>query len=195
MRRRIEARSTPPPSDGGPASSADATQRTGVERLGLTAPEPVMRALVWGTVVAGVGALVLGLLKVWIWIIALEPIALGFVLGEVAAVPSSARHRRPPAWTYLYLFALACLTYALVHVVFWLASEGFPPDQSFLSFLRSAPSATATPLIGDLQLVQWTSSAGGPSSIKYLLWLAEGLLMAIAAALAYRGGSVRQLKS
>ncbi len=146
--------------------------------------------------VALVLAVLTGFLRVWIWILALEAAALGVVIGEAAAVPSSARQRQPPRWTYFYVFVLACLAYVLVHVVFWLASEGFPPSQSFLAFLRAAPSATATPFFQSVDLARQISLAtGGATALKYWLWVVEGALMGGAAALAYRGGSVRKLKT
>ncbi len=143
-----------------------------------------------------VAAVLTGFLRVWIWILALEAAALGVVIGEAAAVPSSVRHRRPPGWSYVYVFALALVAYALVHVVFWLASAGFPPSVSLFSFLRAAPSATATPFFQSVDLARGISLAtGGATSLKYWLWVIEGLLMGGTAVLAYRGGSVRKLKS
>ncbi len=137
-----------------------------------------------------------GFLRVWIWILALEAAAIGVVIGEGAAVPSSVRHRRPPTWSYLYVFCLALVAYALVHIVFWLASEGFPPSLSLLAFLRAAPSATATPFFQSVDLARGLSLAtGGATALKYWLWVMEGLLMGGVAVLAYRGGSVRKLKS
>jgi len=145
--------------------------------------------------VALVGAVLTGVLRIWIWILALEAIALGVVIGEAAAVPSSVRHRRPPRWSYAYVFVTGCFAYALVHVVFWLASGGFVPDQSLFAFLRTAPSATATSFFRDVDLARQISLAtGGSTALKYWLWVFEGLLMGSAAMLAYRGGSVRKLK-
>ncbi len=142
-----------------------------------------------------VGGVLAGFLRVWIWILALEAAALGVVIGEASAVPSSARHRRPPAWSYVYVFSLALATYALVHVVFWLVSEGFPPPVSLFAFLRAAPSATATPFFQSVDLARGISLAtGGATALKYWLWVIEGLLMGGSAVLAYRGGSVRKLK-
>ncbi len=143
-----------------------------------------------------VGCVLTGFLRIWVWILALEPIALGVVIGEAAAVPSSVRHHRPPAWSYAYVFGLACFAYLLVHVIFWLASSGFMPSQSLTSFLRSAPSATATAFFQSVDLARQISLAtGGATALKYWLWALEGLLMGAAAALAYRGGSVRKLKT
>ncbi|NIN72947.1 MAG: hypothetical protein GTO46_13675 [Gemmatimonadetes bacterium] len=160
-----------------------------------TAREPFARALAWGTIVALVGAVLTGVLRIWIWILALEALALGVVIGEAAAIPSSVRHRRPPRWSYAYVFGAACFAYMLVHVVFWLASGGFTPDQSLFAFLRSAPSATATPFFQSVDLARQISLAtGGSTALKYWLWVFEGLLMGSAAMLAYRGGSVRKLK-
>ncbi len=137
-----------------------------------------------------------GVLRIWIWILALEPIAVGVVIGEAAAIPSSVRHRRPPAWSYSYVFGLGCLAYLAVHIVFWLASEGFVPSQSLFAFMRAAPSATATPFFQSVDLARQISLAtGGTTALKYWLWVAEGLLMGSAAMLAYRGGSVRKLKT
>lgn len=142
-----------------------------------------------------VGAALTGVLRIWIWILALEAIALGVVIGEAAAIPSSARHRRPPRWSYAYVFGTACFAYALVHVVFWLASGGFVPDQSLFAFLRTAPSATAASFFREVDLARGISLAtGGSTALKYWLWVFEGLLMGLAAMLAYRGGSVRKLK-
>ncbi len=162
----------------------------------LAAPAPVSRALAWGTALALVAAVLTGFLRVWIWILALEAAALGVVIGEAAAVPSSVRRRRPPAWSYYYVFALALVAYVLVHVVFWLASAGFPPSVSLFAFLRAAPSATATPIFQSVDLARGISLAtGGATALKYWLWVIEGLLMGGTAVLAYRGGSVRKLKS
>lgn len=142
-----------------------------------------------------VGAVLTGFLRIWIWILALEPIALGVVIGEAAAVPSSVRQRRPPRWSYAYVFGTACFGYILVHVIFWLASDGFVPSQTFFAFLRAAPSATATPFFQSVDLARQISLAtGGATALKYWLWVVEGLLMGAAAMLAYRGGSVRKLK-
>ncbi len=143
-----------------------------------------------------VAAVLTGFLRIWIWILALEAIAIGVVIGEAAAAPSSVRRRHPPRWTYLYVFGLGCFTYLLVHLTFWLASSGFRPDQSFFAFLRAAPSATATPFFQSVDLARQISLAtGGATALKYGLWLAEGLLMGLAAVAAYRGGSVRKLKT
>jgi hypothetical protein len=46
-----------------------------------------------------------------------------------------------------------------------------------------------------LLLRQISLATGGATVIKYWLWVAEGLLMGLAAVLAYRGGSVRRLKT
>ena len=43
------------------------------------------------------------------------------------------------------MFGVGCAAYLLVHISFWLASEGFAPTRSLLEFLRAAPSATAAP--------------------------------------------------
>ncbi len=146
--------------------------------------------------VAFVSAVLTGVLRLWIWILALEPLALGFVIGEAAAVPSSARHRQPPALTYLFVFLLAGTAYLFVHVVFWLASGGFFPMQSFGEFLGSAPSSTAVPFFQSVDLArQLALATGGATALKYWIWMFEGLLMSGAAVLAYRGGSVRKLKS
>lgn len=143
-----------------------------------------------------VAAVLTGFLRIWIWILALEPIAIGVIIGEAAAVPSSVRHRRPPRWSYAYVFALATVAYLFVHVVFWLASEGFTPSRSLFAFLQAAPSATATPIFQSVDLARGISLAtGGATALKYWLWICEGLLMGSAAALAYRGGSVRKLKT
>ena len=146
--------------------------------------------------VALVAAVLTGFLRIWIWVLALEAIAIGVVIGEAAAAPSSVRSRQPPRWSYPYVFGLACVAYILVHVVFWLASSGFSPDVSFFAFLRAAPSATATPFFQSVDLARQISLAtGGASALKYWLWVAEGLLMGLAAVAAYRGGSVRKLKA
>lgn len=143
-----------------------------------------------------VAAVLAGFLRIWIWILALEAAAIGVVIGEAAAVPSSFRRRQPPTWSYAYVFCLAIVAYALVHVVFWLASAGFPPSLSLFAFLRAAPSATATPFFQSVDLARGLSLAtGGATALKYWLWVMEGLLMGGAAVLAYRGGSVRKLKS
>jgi hypothetical protein len=185
-----------PPSPEASGSAADEAWRAHARRSQQPAArEPFARALAWGTIVALVAAVLTGVLRVWIWILALEAIALGVVIGEAAAVPSSVRHRRPPRWSYGYVFVMACVAYVLVHVVFWLASGGFVPDQSFFAFLRAAPSATATPFFQSVDLARQISVAtGGSTVLKYWLWIAEGLLMGSAAVLAYRGGSVRKLK-
>lgn len=143
-----------------------------------------------------VAAVLTGFLRIWIWILALEAVAIGVVIGEAAAVPSSVRRRQPPRWSYLYVFGLGCLSYLLVHVTFWLASGSFRPQQTFFAFLRAVPSATATPFFQSVDLARQISLAtGGATVIKYWLWAAEGLLMGLAAVLAYRGGSVRKLKT
>ncbi len=137
-----------------------------------------------------------GFLRIWIWILALEAIAIGVVIGEAAAVPSSVRRRQPPRWGYVYVFWLGCVSYLLVHITFWLASGSFRPQQTFFAFLRAVPSATATPFFQSVDLARQISLAtGGATVIKYWLWVAEGLLMGLAALLAYRGGSVRKLKA
>ncbi len=155
-----------------------------------------MQALAWGTVVALVAAVLTGFLRIWVWVLALEAIAIGVVIGEAAALPSSVRSRQPPRWSYLYVFGLASFSYLLVHITFWLASGGFRPEQSFFAFLHAVPSATATPFFQSVDLARQISLAtGGATVIKYWLWAFEGLLMGLAAMLAYRGGSVRKLKS
>lgn len=155
-----------------------------------------MRGLVVGTAVAAACAALAGALRLWIWILALEPVALGVVIGEAAAAPSSARHRRPPRWSYKYVFGLAFTAYVAVHVVFWIVSSGLPPSQSLISFLQAAPSATAAPLFQSVDLARQLSLAtGGAAELKYFLWLAEGTLMGLAATLAYRAGSVRTLRT
>jgi hypothetical protein len=84
----------------------------------------------------------------------------------------------------------------LVHISFWLASEGFAPTRSLLDFLRAAPSATAAPIFQSVDLARQVALAtGGATALKYWLWVGEGLLMGVAAALAYRGGSIRKLKT
>jgi hypothetical protein len=154
----------------------------------------VARALGWGTLVAVAVAVLAGLLRLWIWLLALEPLALGLVIGEASAVPSTARHRRPPGWSYAYVFGLSFGAYLLVHVVFWLASAGVPPTQSLVAFLEAAPSATSAPLFERVDLARQIALAtGGATGLKYWIWALEGLLMASATALAYRGGSVRKL--
>ena len=126
---------------------------------------------------------------------ALEPTAIGLIIGEAAAVPSTARHRRPPRWSYGYVFLLAGVAYGLIHVTFWLTAAGLPPSQSLLTFMRSAPSATAAPFFQHVDVARQIALAtGGATQLKYWLWLAEGLLMAVAAVFAYRGGSVRHLR-
>lgn len=118
------------------------------------------------------------------------------IIGEAAAIPSSVRHRRPPRWSYGYLFFLAVFAYLLVHVVFWLASDGFPPPRSLIAFLRAAPPATASRAFQSIDLARQVSLAtGGATALKYWLWILEGLLMGSAAVVAYRGGSVRKLKT
>ena len=154
------------------------------------------RALVWGTVLALTTAVLTGVLREWIWLLALEPIALGVVIGEAAAVPSSVRGRRPPAWGYAYVAGIAAVAYAFVHITFWLASQGFVPELGLIEFLRAAPSATAAPFFQSVDLARQIARAtGGATALKYWLWGFEGLLMAAAAALAYRGGSIRKLKT
>lgn len=153
------------------------------------------RALAWGTVVGLAVGVLAGVLRNWIWLLALEPVALGVVIGEAAAVPSSVRHRRPPSWGYAYVFLLACTSYALVHVTFWLASQGFVVTVGLGEFLRTAPSATATPFFQSVDVAREIALAtGGATALKYWLWLFEGALMGTTAVLAYRGGSVRRLK-
>ncbi len=195
-RQRKPKSSTPPPAEP-PSADTDAAWREHSRRRRQTeAREPFAQALTWGTVVALVAAVLTGFLRIWIWILALEPIAVGVVIGEAAAIPSSVRHRRPPGWSYWYVFGLACFAYVLVHVVFWLASDGFVPTESFLAFLRASPSATATPFFQSVDLARQISLAtGGASALKYWLWVVEGLMMGSAAVLAYRGGSVRKLKT
>jgi hypothetical protein len=185
-----------PPSPEASQSTADEAWRVHSRRgRQQAAREPFARALAWGTIVALVGAVLTGVLRIWIWILALEAIALGVVVGEAAAIPSSVRHRRPPRWSYAYVFGVACFAYVLVHVVFWLASGGFVPDQSLFAFLRAAPSATAASFFREVDLARQISLAtGGSTALKYWLWVFEGLLMGSAAVLAYRGGSVRKLK-
>ncbi len=196
-KKRRSQKTSPPPSPEVAPSAADEAWREHVRRRRQQAArEPFARALTWGTVVALVGAVLTGVLRIWIWILALEPIALGVVIGEAAAVPSSVPDRRPPRWSYGYVFGLACLTYMFVHVIFWLASSGFFPQQSLFAFLSVAPSATATPFFQSVDLARQISLAtGGATALKYWLWVAEGLMMGLAAMLAYRGGSVRKLKT
>jgi hypothetical protein len=154
------------------------------------------RALAWGTVVALASAVLTGMLRVWIWIPVLEPLAIGVLVGEAAAVPSSVPHRRPPGWSYAYVFAVGLASYLLVFVAFWLAGTGFALDRSFLEFLRGVPSTTAAPLFRGLDVARRLALAtGGATALKYWLWALEGLLLGGAAALAYRGGSVRRLKT
>lgn len=155
----------------------------------------LINALAWGTVVAFVLSVLAGILRLWLWILAIEPLALGFVLGEAMAVPTSVRHRRPPGWSYIYVFSLACASYVLVHVSHWLASDGFGSVHSFLTFLSSAPSSTGARFFQSVDLARQISLAtGGATVLKYWLWALEGLLMGTAALLAYRGGSIRRLK-
>lgn len=155
-----------------------------------------VNALAWGSVVALVLGVLAGILRMWLWILAIEPLALGFVLGEAAAVPSSVRHRRPPRWSYVYVLFLACGAYVLVHVSHWLAIDGFAPAHSFLEFLSTAPSSTGARFFQDVDLARQISLAtGGAAFLKYWLWALEGSLMGAAALLAYRGGSIRRLKS
>jgi hypothetical protein len=158
--------------------------------------QPFVSALAWGAAVALVLSMLAGILRLWLWILAIEPLALGFVIGEAAAVPSSVRHRRPPPWSYAYVFLLASGSYVLVHVSHWLAVDGFMFGISFLDFLSSAPSSTGARFFQNVDLARQISLAtGGAAALKYWLWGAEGLLMGTAAVLAYRGGSVRRLKS
>jgi hypothetical protein len=155
-----------------------------------------INALAWGTVVALVLSVLAGILRLWLWILAIEPLALGFIMGEAAAVPSSVRRRRPARWSYVYVLFLAVGAYALVHVSHWLASDGFGSAESFLSFLSSAPSSTGTRFFQSVDLARQISLAtGGAAALKYWLWALEGALMSTAAVLAYRGGSIRRLKS
>ncbi|NIR45243.1 MAG: hypothetical protein GWN99_12735 [Gemmatimonadetes bacterium] len=192
-RKKRAQPSTSPPAD---ESKTDRVWREVSRRRRQADRLPYAEALTWGTVVAVVAAVLTGFLRIWIWILALEAIAIGVVIGEAAAAPSSVRRRHPPRWTYLYVFGLGCFTYLLVHLTFWLASSGFRPDQSFFAFLRAAPSATATPFFQSVDLARQISLAtGGATALKYGLWLAEGLLMGLAAVAAYRGGSVRKLKT
>jgi hypothetical protein len=162
----------------------------------LATPEIVRRALVVGSIVALVAAAAAGVLRIWIWILALEPLALGVVIGEAAAAPTSARHRWPPPWSYAYVFGIGFLAYLTVHLVFWLASSGFPPSVSLFAFLKAAPSATATPLFQSVDIPrQLALATGGATALKYFIWLVEGILSGCAAALAYRAGSVRMLRT
>ena len=136
-----------------------------------------------------------GILRIWLWLLALEPLAMGVIIGEATASPSSVRQRQPPRWSYLYVFLLACSSYLLVHVSHWLAADGFTPAGSFLDFLAGAPSSTAAPFFQSVDLARQISLAtGGATALKYWLWVVEGLMMGSAAMLAYRGGSVRKLK-
>ena len=58
-----------------------------------------------------------------------------------------------------------------------------------------APSSTGARFFQDVDLARQISLAtGGAAALKYWLWAVEGLLMGTAAALAYRGGSIRRLK-
>lgn len=187
----------------------DPSNRLGVEaqggrgtRLGdrvaerLPAPDVVVRALIWGSVVALTLAIFSGLIRKWVWVLGLEPIALGLVIGEAAAVPSTSRHRRPPLWSYFYIVALGTGAYALIHLVFWWSSQGVWPAESFFSFLRAAPSATAAPLFQEVDLARQIALAtGGTSELKYWIWATEAGVMGLAALLAYRGGSVRRLRT
>lgn len=157
--------------------------------------QPFATALAWGTAVALVLSILAGILRVWLWVLAIEPLALGFVVGEAAAVPSSVRHRRPPVWSYSYVFLLGFGAYVLVHVSHWLAVDGFVFTSSFVDFLSSTPSSTGAPFFQSVDLARQISLAtGGATALKYWLWAVEGLLMGTAAALAYRGGSIRRLK-
>jgi len=164
-------------------------------RAGHRDRQPFAIALAWGTAVALVLSVLAGILRVWLWILAIEPLALGFIVGEAAAVPSSVRHRRPPRWSYAYVFLLACGSYLLVHVSHWLAVDGFTFDSSFVAFLSGAPSSTGARFFQDVDLARQISLAtGGAAVLKYWLWAVEGVLMGTAAVLAYRGGSIRRLK-
>lgn len=153
------------------------------------------RALAGAALVAVAVAALTGLLRTWIWVVALEPAAIGVIIGEAAAVPSSARHRRPPRWSYLYIFTLGCLAYALVHVFFWLVSGGVTDPGSLVAFLRDAPSGASVALWQNAEAASETGGAAPSSSLKYWLWVAEGGLMGLSASMAYRGGSVRKLKT
>lgn len=162
----------------------------------VPAPRPVARALVLGTLIGLLIAILAGLVRLWVWVLGLEPVALGLVLGEASASPSTSRHRRPPTWSYGYVLALGCLAYLVIHVVFWLASQGFWPSTSFLAFLQAAPSATAAPLFQEVDLARQIALAtGGTTQLKYWLWVCEGSAMGLSALLAYRGGSVRKLRT
>jgi len=186
--------STPPPVEGAraPDASAELTRRARDREV----QQAYSRALAWGTVVALAMAVLTGVLRSWIWLLALEPIALGVVIGEAAAVPSSVRGRRPPNWSYAYVAAVAATGYVVVHLTFWLASQGFVPTVGLVEFLRAAPSATAAPFFQSVDLARQIALAtGGATALKYWIWGFEGLLMAASAALAYRGGSIRKLKT
>lgn len=141
-------------------------------------------------------AVLAGILRIWVWVFVLEPIALGFVIGEATAEPSSVRHRRPSAWIHGLILGEGVLAYALVHVVYWLASQGFLPTQSLIEFLRAAPSATAVPFFRSVDLARELALVtGGTTALKYWIWGVEAVFMGTAAALAYFGGSFRRLKS
>lgn len=146
-----------------------------------------------GSIVALAAAIVAGLLREWIWVPGLEPLALGVVIGESAATPSSARGQRPPRWSYSYVFAIALLAYLGVHISFWGLSTGFPPDQSLLAFLRSSQQTGAIAFLQGSDVDPAAAPAGVPL-LKYSLWVAEALLMGASAGLAYRAGSVRKLQ-
>ena len=138
------------------------------------------------TLVAIGAAVTTGILRIWIWIAVLEPLAMGVVIGEAAAIPSSARHRRPPRWTYGYILLLGGLAYVLAHLTFWLSSGG-AEAASFVSYLSLELSASHG---SDL-------SVGRPAFVPrgYWLWIGEGTLMGLAAMVAYWGGSLRKLKT
>lgn len=190
---------TPPPAEATETQTETETDRAWREvarrQRQTVARTPYLQALAWGTVVALVAGVLTDFLRIWIWVLALEAIAIGVIIGEAAAVPSSVRRKQPPRWSYFYVFGLACFAYLLVHITFWLASGGFHPRQSFFAFLSAAPSATATPFFQSVDLARQISLAtGGATVIKYWLWAGEGLLMGLSAVLAYRGGSVRKLR-
>lgn len=156
----------------------------------------LIRSLAWGAVVAFFVAVLAGILRTWVWVLVLEPIALGFVIGEATAEPSSVRHRRPSGWIHGLVLAEGVLAYTLVHVVYWLATQGFLPAQSFIDFLRAAPSATAVPFFRSVDLARELALVtGGTTALKYWIWGVEAVLMGAAAALAHLGGSFRRLKS
>lgn len=177
------------------ATSDPESDRQTVASVRIPAPPAVARALVWGTAVALLLAVLAGALRAWVWLIALEPVAIGLIIGEAAAVPTTGRHRRPPRWSYGYVFLVSGCAYGLIHVTFWLGTAGLPPSVSLLAFLRAVPSATAAPIFQRVDLARQIALAtGGATQLKYWLWAAEGLLMAMAAVFAYRGGSVRHLR-